>query len=283
MPLWMTSRIPVGYIHAMHTHQNPLSAFSLVELSIVLVILGLLTGGILAGQSLIRAAELRSVSTEYSRYITATQTFRDKYFAIPGDMNNATSFWLKDNTNCASHTGTAGSPGTCNGNGDGVINDASGSGLTGERFQFWRQLALAGLIEGNYTGLAGSGGSGHHQRGTNAPASKLGTSALWSISNLGVYAGSGTFYAYNYGNFLRIGGDSSSGGPSTPILTPEEAWNIDSKIDDGKPARGMIIGQYWDDLCSAADDGSSAQNDLAASYRLSDASKQCTLMFVQLF
>lgn len=59
-------------------------AFSLVELSIVLVILGLLTGGILAGQSLIRAAELRAVSTEYSRYITATQSFRDKYFAVPG-------------------------------------------------------------------------------------------------------------------------------------------------------------------------------------------------------
>lgn len=65
-------------------HMSSLSrkrGFSLVELSIVLVILGLLTGGILAGQSLIRAAELRAVSTEYSRYATAVQSFRDKYFA----------------------------------------------------------------------------------------------------------------------------------------------------------------------------------------------------------
>ena len=69
------------------------SAFSLVELSIVLVILGLLTGGILSGQSLIRAAELRSVTTEYSRYTAATYSFRDKYFALPGDMSNAESFW----------------------------------------------------------------------------------------------------------------------------------------------------------------------------------------------
>ncbi len=53
------------------------NGFSLVELSIVLVILGLPTGGILAGQSLIRAAELRSVSTEYNRFVTATQSFRD--------------------------------------------------------------------------------------------------------------------------------------------------------------------------------------------------------------
>lgn len=42
--------------------------FSLVELSIVLVILGLLVGGVLTGQSLIRAAELRSVSTEFQKY-----------------------------------------------------------------------------------------------------------------------------------------------------------------------------------------------------------------------
>ena len=69
-----------------------ISAFSLVELSIVLVILGLLVGGVLSGQSLIRAAELRSVTTEYSRYTTAISSFRDKYFALPGDMSNATSF-----------------------------------------------------------------------------------------------------------------------------------------------------------------------------------------------
>ena len=67
--------------------------FSLVELSIVLVILGLLVGGVLSGQSLIRAAELRAATQEYQRYYTATQTFRDKYFAIPGDFNNAQAFW----------------------------------------------------------------------------------------------------------------------------------------------------------------------------------------------
>src|SRR5438552_4058186 len=71
----------------------PRQAFSLVELSIVLVILGLLVGGILSGQSLIRAAELRSVTTEFSRYLAAVQSFKDKYFALPGDMANATAFW----------------------------------------------------------------------------------------------------------------------------------------------------------------------------------------------
>ncbi|MGB1539971.1 MAG: prepilin-type N-terminal cleavage/methylation domain-containing protein, partial [Rickettsiales bacterium] len=53
--------------------------FSLVELSIVLVILGLLTGGILGGQSLIRAAEMRAIATEYDAWKTAVNVFKDKY------------------------------------------------------------------------------------------------------------------------------------------------------------------------------------------------------------
>ena len=126
------------------------NAFSLVELSIVLVILGLLTGGILGGQSLIRAAELRALTTEYQRYFAAVSTFRDKYFALAGDMTNATSFWGKDTTStaqCTSDSGTGGTPGTCNGNGDGWI----GTDLR-ENYRAWQQLSLAGLIEGNYVG-----------------------------------------------------------------------------------------------------------------------------------
>ena len=65
------------------------NAFSLVELSIVLAILGLLTGGILTGQTLIRAAELRAVSTEFQRYQSAVNTFRDKYFSLPCDIRNS--------------------------------------------------------------------------------------------------------------------------------------------------------------------------------------------------
>src|ERR1700757_2208888 len=99
--------------------------FTLVELSIVLVIIGLLVGGVLTGQSLIRAAELRSVTEQFQRYQAATMTFRDKYFAIPGDMPNASKYW-------GDATGTTGCPGTytapntgtavCDGNGNGTID-----------------------------------------------------------------------------------------------------------------------------------------------------------------
>ncbi len=129
-------------------------AFSLVELSIVLVILGLLTGGILTGQSLIRASELRSITTDMNRYVTATQTFRDKYFAVPGDMRNATAFWgvaagTGSDATCANTVST--SAATCNGNGDGVIQTFNVA--FDEIFLAPKHLANAGLIEGSYVAM----------------------------------------------------------------------------------------------------------------------------------
>ena len=85
------------------------------------MILGLLVGGVLAGKSLIRAAELRSIITDYNKYQSAVLAFRDKYFALPGDMTNATLFWGKNNAACPGATGTAATPGTCNGDGSGQI------------------------------------------------------------------------------------------------------------------------------------------------------------------
>jgi prepilin-type N-terminal cleavage/methylation domain-containing protein len=163
------------------------AGFSLIELSIVLVILGLLTGGILTGQNLIRAAELRSVTTEFQNYQTAVMTFRDKYFALPGDMPNATDFWgsaggsgaLGDGCEAGANSGTA----TCNSDGNGIVTTrgTSADSEFNEPFMFWQHLVNAGLIEGSYTGKAGAGGVGHHVIGENAPASKFG-SAGWTSS-----------------------------------------------------------------------------------------------------
>jgi prepilin-type N-terminal cleavage/methylation domain-containing protein len=92
------------------------NGFSLVELSIVLVILGLLVGGVLSGQNLIRASELRKYITLQNQYRTAISAFRDKYFALPGDMTNATAFWsAKAAANCTNNSGAAvvAATGTC--------------------------------------------------------------------------------------------------------------------------------------------------------------------------
>lgn len=236
--------------------------FSLVELSIVLVILGLLTGGILAGQSLIKAAEMRSVSTDYNRYTAALNGFRDKYFAIPGDMVNATKFWGDDNTNCPTPD-TNGTPGTCNGNSNGQIDYADGGS---EDVRSWQQLALAGLIEGGYTGL------GVPAPGTTIPRSKLGEAAFalhWATSmgfpNTDATSANRLVFGRAYTVFA---GHVVTQGAA---LSPQDAWNIDTKLDDGLPMGGKIT--------SGTGNGATAscQNGGTQTYNLQYSSLECFL------
>src|SRR3984957_545840 len=95
--------------------------FTLIELSIVLVIIGLIVGGVLVGQDLIKAAEVRAQITQIERYNTAVNTFRVKYSNVPGDMNvaSAEQFGFTDN-NCA---GTAGQR-----DGNGLVDGEAGAG-----------------------------------------------------------------------------------------------------------------------------------------------------------
>lgn len=266
---------------------NKRAAFSLVELSIVLVILGLLVGGVLAGQSLIRASQLRAVSTEHQRYITAMNSFRDRYFALPGDFANATRVWGQQSDGaaavafCSNTSGAALSVnGACDGNGNNLMNNATGSatgGISGEKHQAWRQLALAGLIEGTFTGLSNPDGTGNGDvAGSNAPQSKLGP-AGWSAEHR---TGPATYsYAIEYGNSLMFG---TLNGTNSPLMgaaiRPVEAWNIDSKIDDGKPGRGRVIARFFD---TCAD--SMTNSDLDGDYRLSNSAIVCAFFFPRAF
>lgn len=218
-------------------------AFSLVELSIVLVILGLLTGGILAGRSVIRAAELRSVITEYRRYETAVPAFRDQYAALAGDMNNATQYWNRQ-VNQAWCLPTSGAsvtaPGTCNGNGDNTLTQGAAANQSGELFQFWRQLALAGLIEGTYSGIAGGNSAASVVIGENAPISRFGENIVWSTRY--VAGGGGLLFAnWTTSNVFLIGGAPAVNDDGDHVaFSAREMWNLDSKLDDGLPAYGIM-------------------------------------------
>ncbi len=258
-------------------------AFSLVELAIVLVVLGLLVGGVLSGQSLIRASELRSVSTEYQRYTTAVGSFRDKYFALPGDMSNAVSFW--------------GNTITGNGNGDGLIGNtataigAAAATTSNEISNFWQHLASAQLVEGSYTVVANT----TMTPGTNNPRAKI-ASAGWNVAHLGTVGVNGvsspdanntdpaatTFFAGTYGNVFLLGSGTSSILP-VGIFKAEEAWNIDTKMDDGRPDQGSVTtlesqGEDDNSRCSNLDTNTSA---LAAStYVLANTSSSaCSMVF----
>lgn len=251
--------------------------FSLVELSIVLVILGLLTGGILAGQSLIRASELRAVSSEFGRYVTAMQSFRDKYFALPGDMSNATKFWGTA-TNCPGTDTQGSSVVTCDGDGNGNITDSANSK---EPFRAWQHLANAGLIEGSYDGVSSDSVQSWSPSRTNSPASKIDGNGVWTVYHGDNSAGSfsGNFFAVNYRNFFLLGGAYPGLWPANSVLKPEEAWNIDTKMDDGIPGRGKVIGVYYTYdqglNCTTAANSS----DFASTYKLDQGGKTCGLIF----
>jgi prepilin-type N-terminal cleavage/methylation domain-containing protein len=211
--------------------------FSLVELSIVLVILGLLTGGILTGRNLIRAAELRSVITDIQRYQTAIYTFRDAYSGLPGDIRNATDFWGEahaDPTTCATTESTSAL--TCNGNGDGKLSNTVGHAH--ETFRAWQHLANAGMAEGSYAGISLNTTSAYVAKaGYNVPAGKI-SSSLFCFR----YAsGSSLHFASTDGNSIYFGTNAGTNTDcDSPVLSTGEAWNVDKKNDDGRPGTGKI-------------------------------------------
>lgn len=69
------------------------SGFTLVELAIVLVIIGLIVGGVLAGQELVHQARIRQTVNQFTGFIAAAHTFDGKYGGMPGDLKNATNHW----------------------------------------------------------------------------------------------------------------------------------------------------------------------------------------------
>lgn len=250
--------------------------FSLVELSIVLVILGLLAGGILTGQSLIRASELRSVTTEFERYQSSVQTFRDKYRALPGDMRDATRFWGEAAAGAACRTALGTGTQTCNGDGNGIIDGTTNSY---EPLRFWQHLALAGIIEGAYSGVTGPGSTTHSVIGSNCPTSKI-SNAGWNALRRDVAAeDTSAFFVLDYGNTLQLGAATTTGTTISNILRPEETWNIDSKIDDGKPAQGVVVAKGVTTSCTNAANA----NDLSADYLLTNRNIACVPIFRRLF
>ncbi len=105
--------------------------FTLVEIAIVLVIIGLILGGILKGQELIDSARVRSLSNDISGIRAGWYAFQDRYNALPGDFSRAEAQIGASSTN---------------GDGNGKV-DAGG-----EAAGVWEHLAEAGFIPGDYDG-----------------------------------------------------------------------------------------------------------------------------------
>ncbi len=200
-------------------HKQMKQGFTLLELSIVLVIIGLIIGGITAGSSLIRSAELNSVISDVNKYKVAFGTFKLKYNALPGDIDNASAYWP---TECVAQ-GTR----LCDGNGDESIATHAASY---EPIRFWQHLALAGLIDGSYTGFR----NGRIEiTDETLPAAPI-DGASFSITTGSVYSSP----AQSNNRLTLNGNDGCNIYNNTGILTGTEALSIDRKIDDGSADSG---------------------------------------------
>lgn len=112
--------------------------FTLVEISIVLVIVGLMLAGVFKGQALIDSARVRSMASEVSGIRSAWYSFQDRYRALPGDFQSA---------------GTQIDSAAVSGNGNGRVDGNA------ERAGVWQQLSLAGFINGSFNGEQAGAGS----------------------------------------------------------------------------------------------------------------------------
>lgn len=263
--------------------------FTLIEIAIVLTIISIIVGGILIGQSMIRAANLRNIQSEITLYKDAILQFGTKYGSLPGDMRTATRLWGRADggadltQNCAApetDRDTANPQATCNGNGDGKITGHVSYVINNtELFRAWQHLSNAGFVTGSYTGVGGAVGSTAWRIATvgiNVPESKkIGSGYYIAYAALGaacsapnLWTGGETANPFQY---ISFGGLAPGGLPWTANLTPVEASSIDIKIDDGKPGTG----NYTAFCANSCSDGTVAET---ANYRNLDESPTCTTM-----
>ena len=218
----------------MHYRNKKIAGFTLVGLAITLVMIGLIVGGIMVSSSIMQAAKLQTVVADIEVYRKAFSDFRDKYYALPGDMPDATNFWATDalcpNSTYTTTTHTA----TCNGDGNGQISSY-------EMFRAWQQLSNAYMIPGAYVGMSGAAGFDVSKIGINVPASQMSPAGYTLYYNAPVDATGTTYFPGNYGHIIMFGIEASNTQTSGPILTTANALSIDQKVDDGYPAFGKVI------------------------------------------
>lgn len=235
--------------------QSKSTGFTLVELSIVLVIIGLLIGGILVARSMVETSKTQMQIRQLQQFDIAVQNFWTNFKMIPGDCPT-------------SRCGT----GADNGDGDGYLEDHTHNNSSwfplhwfeGEAYDFFNDLSQMGMIKGSYiadtTGYLTVNGRLYAGIGKTVPLNAKGNGPLLVTQN-----GAGQFWwaltasknpiapDCNWTPMLLYGGDTCNAptGLNGPY-SPAEALAIDRKVDDGLPSNGNVIANFGWSSGSAA-------------------------------
>ncbi len=178
------------------------SGFTLIEIAIVLVIIGLLLGGILKGQELINSARVKNLATDFRNIPVFIYGYQDKFKALPGDDPAAVA-----------HLGATASQGAIPPAGNGVIDGAwDSTTATNESYLFWQHVRLAGLAPGSTT----VGASDYVP--LNAVGGRIGIQSAKPFTTMN----SGTWFICSAG------------------ITGKFAKQLDSQLDDGVTNTGAM-------------------------------------------
>lgn len=212
-------------------------AFTLVELSVVLIIIGLLVGGLIVAQELVQLATVRRTLAQYESFNTAVNSFAVRYGGMPGDLR----------TDLASAFGFVARDGSFgNGNGDGLISSVCNSASASryrrtdlESLAFWHDLASARLIDWVPSGdpalyFSPCNLFSETQSDGYLPRAALSTGATWAPFEDGS--------ANNYLLAKVVGmGPPFTYSSASYAVSAAIAARLDQKADDGAPLSGNVM------------------------------------------